>query len=380
MQVSRGFTVRNSPSSLMQLTRKKTPIGLVGLDIEAGSVAAAEVTVNGSVQVKTAAIEPLAPSAFHEGEIVDPDALTEALKELFSKHKLSKRVRLGLGSQGVVVRTMRLPVIEDPKELAAAVRFQAQEEIPMPLEQAILEHQVVGGAPGADGATPQIDVVVVAARRETISAFLQPLRRAGLEPAGIDLAAFGMIRALAGVADLPAPEPAAGVEAAASSQAILYCSVGDITNLAVARGRACLFTRVSHAGLEPVVARLAGGHGLVAVNAEGRLAHVGLELPVEQVEGDPAIVAATRDALELGVTALVDELRLSLDYYRAQEGAVPVERILLCGPGTAIPGLPARVEAGLGLPLSSAVPPALGELEQSAAARLTVPYGLALED
>jgi type IV pilus assembly protein PilM len=364
----------------MQLTRQKTPTGLVGLDIEAGSVAATEVTVNGSVQVKTAAIEPLAPSAFHEGEITDPDALTEALKELFSKHKLSKRVRLGLRNQGVVVRTMRLPLIEDPKELAAAVRFQAQEEIPMPLEQAILEHQVVGGEPGADGATPQIDVVVVAARREMISAFLQPLRQAGLEPAGIDLAAFAMIRALAGLAESPAAEHAGGGEVPAPSQATLYCSIGDITNLAVARGRACLFTRVSHAGLEPVVARLAGSNGLDAANAEQWLAHVGLEAPVEQVEGDPGIVLAARDALELGITALVDELRLSLDYYGAQEGAVPVERILLCGPGTAIPGLPARVEAGLGLPLSSVVPPALGELDPSAAARLTVPFGLALED
>jgi type IV pilus assembly protein PilM len=364
----------------LTLTRQKTVSSLVGLDIEAGSVAAAEVTVNGSLQVKATAVEPLAPGAFHEGEIVDPDVLTEALKELFSKHKLSKRVRLGLNNQGVVVRTMRLPVIEDPKELAAAVRFQAQEEIPMPLDQAVLEHQVVGGAAGADGSSPQIDVVVVAVRREMISSFLLPLRRAGLEPAGIDLSAFGMIRALAGVADLGAAETAVAGEAPTPSGAVLYCSLGDVTNLAVARGRACLFTRVSHAGLEPIAARLAGNRGLEATNAEQWLAHVGLETPVEQVEGDSGIVAEARESLESGVTALVDELRLSLDYYRAQEGAVPVEQVLLCGPGTAIPGLPARVEAGLGLPISSAVPPALGEFGQAVAARLTLPFGLALED
>jgi type IV pilus assembly protein PilM len=353
----------------MQLTRQKTAPSVVGLDIEAGSVAATEVTVNGSVQVKAAAVEPLAPGAFHEGEIANPDALVDALEELFSKHKLSKRVRLGLANQGVVVRTMRLPAIEDPKELAAAVRFKAQEEIPMPLDQAVLDHQVVGGVSGEEGSSPQLDLVVVAARREMVSSFLEPLRRAGLEPVGFDLSAFGMIRALAGKA-----------EAEASSSAVLYCSVGDITNLAVARGRACLFTRVADAGLEPIVARLTGNGGMSPEHAEQWLAHVGLETPVEQIEGDPGVVAGAREALELGVNALVDELRLSLDFYRAQEGAVPVERMLLCGPGGELPGLATRVEAGLGLPVSNAVPPALEQFDQSSAARLTLPYGLALED
>ncbi len=368
----------------MQLTRQKTAPSVVGLDIEAGSVAATEVTVNGSVQVKATAIEPLAAGAFHEGNVADAEAVTEALKALFSKHKLSKRVRLGLGNQGVVVRTMRLPAIEDPKELAAAVRFQAQEEMPMPLEGAVLDHQVVGGVPGEDGSTPQIDVVVVAARQEMISSFLRPLRDAGLEPVGIDLSAFGMIRALAGVGDGGSAEagPAVGQpgEPAPTGGAVLYCSVGDITNLAVARRRACLFTRVSHVGLEPITARLVADRTLSREHAEQWLAHVGLETPIEQVEGDPTLVSEARRALEAGVTALVDELRLSLDYYRAQEGALPVERILLCGPGAAIPDLATRMEVGLGLPISTAVPPALAGLGEVAAARLTLPYGLALED
>jgi type IV pilus assembly protein PilM len=366
----------------MQLTRKKTPASLVGLDIEAGSVAATEISMNGSAQVKTAAIEPLAAGAFHEGGIVDADALVEALKSLFSKHKLPKRVRLGLANQGVVVRTMRLPVIEDPKELAAAVRFQAQEEIPMPLDQAVLEHQVVGGVSGEDGATPQIDVVVVAARQEMISSFLQPLRRAGLEPVGVDLSAFGMIRALAGVAEAQqaGTAPAGEQPSEPSRLAVLYCSVGDIINLAVARGRACLFTRVSHAGLGPIAARFAAERALSREHAEQWLGHVGLEAPLEQIEGDRGVVSEAREALEAGVTTLVDELRLSLDYYRALESAVPVEQIFLCGPGAAIPGLASRMEVGLGLSIATALPPALGEFDQSAAARLTLSYGLALED
>lgn len=347
---------------------------VVGLDIEAGSIAATEVQANGTAQLTASAIGPLAPGAFHEGEVLDQDALAEALKSLFAEHGLSKKVRLGIGNQRVIVRTLRLPAIEDPKELDAAIRFQAQEQIPMPLDQAVLEHQVVGGTPGEDGSKPQIDVVVIAARREMIASFLAPIRKAGLEPVGVDLTAFGMLRALAGMSGGEAGE---GGER--SDAAVLYCGFSDVTNLAVARGRACLFTRISHVGLEAITERLAAARGLSPEHAAQWLSHVGLEQPVEAVEGDPETVAAARLALEEGMTELVDELRLSLDYYGAQEGALPVERIVLCGPGSSISGLTQRMEVGLGFPIAVARPPALAGFDEATAARLTLPYGLALE-
>jgi type IV pilus assembly protein PilM len=361
----------------MQLTRKKKTDAIAGLEIEADSVAAAEVTLNGSARVGAAGVEQLAAGAFHEGEIAEPDAVAEALKALFSRSKLPKQVRVGLGNQGVVVRNLRLPAIEDPKELDAAIRFQAQEQMPMPLDQAVLEHQVVGGVPAEEGAPAQIDVVVVAARREMVSVFLQPIRRAGLEPVGVDLSAFGMIRALADTVP-PQVDPQTGEQRAASG-AVLYCSLGDVTNLAVARNRSCLFTRVSYAGLGSIAERLAASRGLSQEHALQWLSHVGLEAPVGEVEGDPGVVGETREALEMGVAALIDDLRLSLDYYRAQESAIPIERVAACGPGSAIAGFATRVEGGLGLPVACVRPPALGELDDRLAARLTLPYGLALE-
>jgi type IV pilus assembly protein PilM len=355
----------------MQLMRKKKPV-VTGLDIEAGSIAATELRVNGTVEVKSSAIAPLPSGVFHEGEVVDADALAESLKTLFAEGKLAKNVRLGVGNQRVVVRTVRLPALENPKEMEAAVRFQAQEQIPMPLDQAVLEHQVVGGVPAEEGAPPQVDVIVVAARRDMIASFIEPIRKAGLVPVGIDLSAFGMIRALAGVASPPQDggRPAEGV---------LYCNVGDVTNLAVARGSSCLFTRVSYAGLEPIAEALAASRSLSAEHAVQWLRHVGLESPLEQIEGDPETVAAVRGALEDGVSSLNDELRLSLDYYGAQEAALPVSQVVLCGPGSTIPGLPERMEADFGFPIIVSRPPALSELDDLSAARLTLPFGLALE-
>jgi type IV pilus assembly protein PilM len=357
-----------------ELSKKRTAKkGAVGLDIEAGSVAATEVRVNGSVEIAGCGVASLPPGAFHEGEVLDPDTLAEALRALFAERKLSKQVRLGVANQRVVVRTVRLPAIEDPKEMEAAVRFQAQEQIPMPLDQAVLEHQVVGGVAGEDGTAPQVDVIVVAARREMVSSLVEPVRQAGLEPVGIDLSAFAMIRALAGL-DAPSAEPGERPPGA-----VLYCSLGDVTNLAVARGRSCLFTRVSHVGLEAVGAELGSVRGLLPDHAAQWLEYVALERPEAEIEGDPEIVAAARRALENGATGLIDELRLSLDYYGAQEAAVPVERIVLCGPGSTIAGLPARMEERLGLPIAVSRPAALAGFDAPLAARLTMPLGLALE-
>jgi type IV pilus assembly protein PilM len=360
---------------ILQKSRKKKDAALVGLEIEAGSIGAAEVRSNGAVHVTAAATAPLAPEAFHDGEVADPSSVAEALRELFAEHKLGKRVRLGIANQRVVVRTLRLPAIDDPGELDAAVRFSAQEQIAMPLDQAVIDHRVVGGVGAVDGAPPQVDVIVVAARRDMIAASLRPLKDAGLEPVGVDLSAFGMIRALGEVAAPAASEP----EAQQVPTAVLYCNIGDVTNLAVAKGRSCLFTRVSPVGLEDIAGGFASVTGLSPEHAQMWLDHVGLAQPLELVEGDPDTVAKARTALENGAAALLDELRLSLDFYGAQEAAVPVERLVLCGPGSAIPGLAAHMEPVLGLPIAIGQPEALAGLDPATAARLTLPFGLALE-
>jgi type IV pilus assembly protein PilM len=350
--------------------KKNRKDAVVGLEIESGSVGAVEVQVNGQVSVSTSATCPIPPGAFRDGEVTDPTSVTGALEELFSANKLSRKVRLGIANQRVVVRTLRLPAIENPEELASAVRFAAQEQIAMPLDQAVIDHRVVGGVGAVDGAAPQVDVMVVAARRDMVAASLKPLRDAGLEPVGVDLSAFGMIRALA---EQGAPDPGAG------ASATLYCSISDVTNLAVAKGRTCLFTRVSPAGLEDSVSSLASATGLPPEHARMWLEHVGLEQPVGAIEGDPDTVAKTRTVLEQGAAALVDELRLSLDFYGAQEAAVPVERIVLCGPGSAITGLAGHMVPALGMPIEVGHPAALDNLDPASAARLTLPLGLALE-
>jgi type IV pilus assembly protein PilM len=376
---------------------------VVGLDVEAGSVAAAEVSANGHIEVGRFGTVPLQPGVFRDGELADGEALTEALKELFARHKLPKSVRLGLASQRVAVRALRLPSIDDHKELQTAIRFQAQDLIPMPLDQAVLDWEVVGHVTGENDQR-MIDVVVVAARQEPVRGLIAALREAGLRPVGVDLSAFGMIRALVNgehrsvgtgsYVDAPRAVPyeerisdhlggdgsAAAEVMPDSAPARLYCNLGDVTNVAVARGSACLFTRVCPFGIEGIAQRLAERRQLTLEHARQWLVHVGLEAPLESVEGDPDVISAARDSLSEGATRVVDELRLTLESYASQDGAVPVDGIVACGTGTTIPGLVERLQRDLAQRFEVGRPQALAHLEEGTAARLTVAFGLGLEE
>jgi type IV pilus assembly protein PilM len=355
------------------LTTSKKPQSIVGLDIETGSIAATEVKANGSRAVSRTAIAPLDPGIINEGEVLDAEALSNALKSLFAQNKLGKAVRLGIANQRVVVRTLQLPLIEDEKEIDTAVRFRAQDQIPMPLEQAVLDHRVVSRSTGPEG-DKQMEVIAVAARRDMVVALLGALRKAGLRPVGIDLSAFGMIRAL----DVAPPPPVDG-EAGQVQTTTLFCNLGDITNLAVARGGQCLFTRVAPFGMESIAQRVAERAEVSMEDARDALLDVGLEESIDSFEGDLG-ARSTREALEEGASKLVDELRLSLDFYSAQEGASPIEHVVLCGPGSSVPGLPERIQTGLGLGIEVMTPAALRALDDEDAARLTISYGLAIGD
>ncbi len=278
---------------------------------------------------------PLAPGVVRDGEVVDVETLASVLRKVFSEHKLGKRVRIGVANQRIVMRMLDLPPLKDAKEIASAVRFQAQEHIPMPLDQAVLEHHSLGLVETSEGQRTR--VVLVAARRDMIERVLDATRRAGLRVHGIDLSAFAMIRALHDD----------GREGATT----LYISVGGVTNLAVATAQTCVFTRVVAHGTEAIAGELAERRGLTLEHAHGWLRHVGLLLPIDDIEGDPEIVVEARNVLSDGVRRIADDVRNSIDFHAMQEGAAGVEQAVLTGPAVAIPGFSDQLAEQLAIPV-----------------------------
>jgi type IV pilus assembly protein PilM len=235
---------------------------LVGLDIQPGYIAAVQAHVNGGITVEHAAGAALAPDALREGEVLDERTLSEALRELFSDGGLGKRVRIGLANQRTVLRTLELPPVIDRKELAAAVRFQAEDQVPMPLASAVLDFHSLGVFETPDG--PRQRVIVVAAQREMVERLLRAVRHAGLRPEGVDLSAFALIRSLY--------RPAAPGSDADGPERVLYLNVGGLTNMAIAEGTVCRFTRVVGGGLEAMAAEIAERRGIPLVDARALLA------------------------------------------------------------------------------------------------------------
>jgi type IV pilus assembly protein PilM len=303
----------------MALTFKKTSSGLVGLDIDGAFLAAAEVSGR---ELKRSASVDLQPSLFADGEVSDSEGLSSVLKDFFKDNNLPTRVRLGVANQQIVVRQLELPWIDDAGHRDAAIRFQASTAIAMPLEEAVLDYQQVG-LDQPDGGTPQARYVVVAARKAMIERLLETARMAGLKPEGIDLNAFALVRALA-------PDPADETTRA-------YCHLGGVTNLAVATGTCCVFTRTLSAAWTP--------------------------------DGE----------LDAGV--LAEEIRLSIDFHLAQPDAKPIAELFLSGPGSTIEGLVEHL-GSVGLPVTVVSPlghlTANGGLGQEDPHRLTVAAGLAM--
>jgi type IV pilus assembly protein PilM len=319
----------------------------------------------GRVAVERAAYAPLAPGVVRDGEVVDMDTLAGVLRDLFAEHKLGKRVRLGVANQRIVMRTVDLPPLTDAKEIASAVRFQAQDHIPMPLDQVVLEHQALGTVETADG--PRTRIVLVAARRDMIDRLLEATTRAGLRPHAIDLSAFAMIRAL------HRPD---------ASGTTVYVNVGGLTNLAIANGTTCVFTRVIPHGIESVAGELAERRGLTLEHAHAWLTHVGVLAPVDDIEGDPEIVVEARSVLSEGVHKLGDEIRNSLDFHVMQVGSTAVERVVLTGPVVAIPGFSEQIGQQIGVPLDVRLVPEAraGGFSGVDAGRLAVAAGLTVDE
>lgn len=336
---------------------------LVGLDIDATGIVAASVSVNGRLRVDHAAIGALEPGIIRDGEVVDVEALASALRALFrSNRSLDKRVRVGLANQKIVVRVIDLPHLEDPKEIEAAVRFHAQDQLPMPLDQAVIDHQQLEVV--SDETGRRVRVLLVAARREMVERVLAALRSAGLKPEGVDLSAFAMVRALH--------------RGGADDELVLYLSVGGITNLAVARGTACSFARASGSGVEALAIDLAERSRLTLEHAHAWLAHVGIEAPMELIEGDSEIVEQARRVLLDGVRRIAADVRSSLDFHRMQDESTVVSRAILTGPATAIPGFATALASELGMPVEQgAVDGAPAGID---AGRVTVAAGLAVAE
>ena len=297
--------------------------GRIGLDVGSTAVRAAEVMLGSDPpSLVRAAQVPLPPGAVESGEVRDVEALAAAVRELWQRGAFKTRQAvLGVGNQRVVVREITVPALP-PKELKQSLAFQVQDLIPIPVDDAVLDYDVLEEIE-QDGAK-MLRLLVVAAQRDMVNRMVDAAARAKVEPVGVDLVPFALIRAVGQDDGLGLEDSDLGGEAIVDVGA-------DVTNICVHERGVARFVRILPSGGRDVSVAMATSLGIPEEDAEAlkRGQPVEGSPPVEQVDN-------TRRAR---VAALVDEIRSSLDFYRAQTPGAEVTRVLVTGGGSKLPGL-----------------------------------------
>ncbi len=351
---------------------------VVGLKIGASQIAAAQVINAGDPRIVRMARMPLERGIVVGGELREPEALAAALKIFFRKNKLPRDcVRLGISNNRIGVRTFEIPGIEDSKQLGNAIRYRAQETLPIPLDEAVLDYRILEDRVGEDGIRVR-RVLLVVAHRDLVDRYVGACRKAGLKLIGIDLEAFALLRALG--------DPARPV--AAEDAGLVCISIGhDRSTLAVSDGRICEFTRVLAWGGSSLDIAIARALDLSPSEAEP----IKRELSLGEQGGTFGLDAHTADAARGAMAAELQvfarELVASLRFYQEQPGSLGVGEILVTGGGAACGGLAAELERLIGVPVHVAdplarvkVPRKLRKSWNGSDGSLAVAVGLGIED
>jgi type IV pilus assembly protein PilM len=349
----------------------------VGLDIGTSGVRAAELTFGkGPATLERFGQVALPAGAVRDGEVVDPDAVAGAIRQLWSSAKFSsKKVVLGVANQKVVVRQVDIPWMP-VDELRKSLAYQVQDFIPMPVEQAILDFHPVEELVNESG-TRMLRVLLVAAARDMVTAALAAVEKAGLTATQVDLTPFAVLRSLAAVDEL-------GLGGTAGADAEALVDVGSkVTNIVVHQNGVPRFVRILLMGGENVTEAVAERMGVPVEQAEG----VKQQLGMSATPGVPVSDHPAARVIEASGSALVEEIRGSLDYYLAQPGGVAIRRVVLSGGGARLGGLAQRVALATRLAVEPAAPMSTMRIGKTGLSPeqlsyveplVTVPVGLAM--
>lgn len=297
--------------------------GRIGLDIGSTAVRAAELSAGAQPTVIRAAQEVLPDGAVESGEVRDPAAVAEALRALWQKGGFkSRQVWMGVGNQKVVVREIALPYLPE-KELRQSLGFQVQEFIPMPVDEAVLDYDTIGEFDQDD--RKMLRMLLVAAQRVMVEQMVQAVQAAKLEPMGLDLTPFALVRAV-GTRDAGMDLDEAGEEAVVDIGA-------QVTNIVVHARGTTRFVRILPSGGRDVTATIARAAGVEDEVAER------LKRGLEVDEPDAPSPEEVRQVGLQRAGAFVDEIRSSLEFYTAQARDVRIGRVLVTGGGSRLEGL-----------------------------------------
>ncbi|MCU1456812.1 MAG: type pilus assembly protein PilM [Actinomycetia bacterium] len=291
---------------------------LIGLDIGTNAVRVAEIEPGDPPVLRAFGQVALPPDAMREGEVVDPAAVTAAITRLWKELGLKKGdVRIAIASPRVVVRLVDLPTMSDD-DLRGALQFQAQELIPIPLADAVMDFQPLEAVPGPEG-QQLTRILLAAAPAENVARLVGAVRAAGLRATAVDLVPLALVRSL-GRNVLLGDEGAEAIVSVGAGVTVVVVHEGGVprfVRVLGTGGRAFTDAITEALNIEPDAAE--------ALKRQGSAA------------GDDFTPA--RQAMARPTDALLEDIRGSIDYYRTQSGATEIRQVVITGGGSQLEGL-----------------------------------------
>ncbi|MHB1786608.1 MAG: type IV pilus assembly protein PilM [Acidimicrobiales bacterium] len=343
----------------------------IGLDIGSFAVRAAEVSFGaGTYSVGRFGQVMLPPGAVRAGVVDDPDAVAEAIKRLWREVGFkSKDVAVGVANQRLVVRQTELPYMA-MADIQAALPFQAQDLIPMALEDVELDFRVMDEVVTPEGET-KLRVLIAAAQKTMVASHLAAVKRAGLRASVVDATPFSLVRSLV--------KPSLDVLGEHSQAEAIVCVGSAVTNVVVHEDGLPRFVRVLGSGGESITEAIVAGMGVDHDGAE--------DLKRRATQSGDSRLAQAFAIVNQRLAPLVDEILGSLLFYSGQSDALPITRVLLTGGASRTPGLAQALQAQVSYPVEAArltgtINVATIGLDSNGMARaeplMAVPVGLAL--
>ena len=342
---------------------------IVGLDIGSSSVKAVELVPKGKnneFELTHLGVAPLPSEAIVQGAFLNSSAIVDAIREAVEKAKIkTKQAAAAVSGHSVIVKKVSLPSMTRD-ELDEQIRWEAEQYIPFDVNEVNLDFQILD----EQGGEGQMDVLLVAAKKDLIDDYVQVISEAGLQPAVIDVAAFAVENCYEANYDSRPDEVTALINIGA-----------QVVNINVVAGGIPTFTRdITTAGnqyTEEIQKALAVSfEEAERIKLGGRPGENSQEVVPHEVE----------QAMQTVTETVIGEISRSLDFYSATSADSRIERVLLAGGSAKVSGFQGVFEERTGHkvemlnPLNRMIPSSKFEPEylEEIAPTLGVGVGLAL--
>jgi len=288
---------------------------LVGLDIGSSSVKAVELKQSkAGYELVSFGMEPLAQDIVVDGSIIDSNAVATAIANMFDAQKIkTKSVATSLSGHSVIVKPhVNMPSMTD-EELYDRIHAEAGQYIPFDIAEVNLSYQVV------DANEAQLDVLLVAVKKDKILNHTNVLAQAGKTPTVVDIDAFAIQNAFEANYDL---DP---------GQTVALLNVGaSLMNINILRDGVPLFTRDVSVG---------GNQYTDALQKELDLSYEDAE-KLKQGESLPGVNEEQKASVLRSVSdILILEIQKTFDFFRATASGENIQRIYVAGGACKVQGL-----------------------------------------